>query len=149
MKCPYCGNSEDIRVTESRSVDNDSAIRRRRECEQCKKRFTTYERIKELDLMVVKNDSRREAFDREKLKMGISKACEKRPISVETIEDIIRSVETVIREEGGKEISSRQIGEHVMAELHKIDQVAYVRFASVYRQFKDVNQFLDEIKKII
>jgi transcriptional repressor NrdR len=148
VRCPYCGD-ENIRVTESRAVENDTAIRRRRECEVCKKRFTTYERIKELDLMVEKNDHRREPFDREKLRSGITKACEKRPISTETIEDVIKFVEAGLREGGGKEISSKQIGELVMNELHKIDQVAYVRFASVYRQFKDVNEFLEEIKKII
>jgi transcriptional repressor NrdR len=148
MKCPYC-SSTDIRVTESRAVENDLAIRRRRECEDCKKRFTTYERVKELDLMVVKNDGRREAFDREKLRSGLTKACEKRPISVEQIEEILRAIEVPLREDTEKEITSAEIGKMVMAELHKVDQVAYVRFASVYRQFKDVNEFLAEIKKII
>jgi len=130
-------------------VDNESAIRRRRECEQCKKRFTSYERIKELDLMVVKNDGRREPFDREKLKSGITKACEKRPISVDTIDELLRKMEMPFREEMEKEIPSALIGERVMEALHKVDQVAYVRFASVYRQFKDVNEFLDEIKKMM
>ena len=148
MKCPYCSSNQ-IRVTESRSVDNESAIRRRRECEQCKKRFTSYERIKELDLMVVKNDGRREPFDREKLKSGITKACEKRPISVDTIDELLRKMEMPFREEMEKEIPSALIGERVMEALHKVDQVAYVRFASVYRQFKDVNEFLDEIKKMM
>ena len=148
MKCPHCSDNQ-TRVTESRSVDNETAIRRRRECEICKKRFTTYERVKELDLMVVKNDGRREAFDREKLKSGITKACEKRPISVQTIDDILRNIEVPLREGNEREISSSDIGKQVMEELHKVDQVAYVRFASVYRQFKDVNEFLSEIKKII
>ncbi|MFC1596147.1 transcriptional regulator NrdR [Candidatus Margulisiibacteriota bacterium] len=148
MKCPYCSDTQ-IRVTESRSVDNDSAIRRRRECEVCKKRFTTYERVKELDLLVVKNDGRREPFDREKLKSGITKACEKRPISADTIDELLRVVEAPLREGTDKEITTSVIGARIMEELHKIDQVAYVRFASVYRQFKDVNEFLEEIKKII
>lgn len=148
MKCPYCGETE-IRVTESRTVDNDTAIRRRRECEACTKRFTTYERVKELEIMVVKRDGRREPFDREKLKAGITKACEKRPISVEKIDEILRNLELPFREGTEKEISTELIGEKVMGELHRLDQIAYVRFASVYRQFKDVNEFLDEIKKII
>ncbi|MFC1478288.1 transcriptional regulator NrdR [Candidatus Margulisiibacteriota bacterium] len=148
MKCPYCSDTQ-IRVTESRTVENESAIRRRRECEICFKRFTTYERIKELDLLVVKNDGRREPFDREKLKTGITKACEKRPISVETIEEVLRNVEVPLRESTEKEVLSATIGERVMDELHKVDHIAFVRFASVYRQFKDVNEFLSEIKKII
>ena len=148
MKCPYCSDSQ-TRVTESRSVEADAGIRRRRECEACFKRFTTYERVKELDLMVVKNDQRREVYDQEKLRSGIMKACEKRPISVDTIEEIVRVVEAPLRDGTDKEITTAEIGKRVMAALHDVDQVAYVRFASVYRQFKDVSEFLEEIKKMI
>ena len=146
MKCPYC-KSDKTKVTESRSVDGEFAIRRRRECEECKKRFTTFEKIKELDLMIVKNDGRRESFNREKLRMGILKACEKRPISMDDIDNVIKEVERPLRETFEKEFSSKEIGELVMSVLKKTDQVAYVRFASVYRKFRDVKEFLEEIEQ--
>jgi len=124
-------------------------IRRRRECDDCHKRFTTYERVEELLPLIIKKDGRREPFDRKKIVMGIQKACEKRPISMETIEEVVDRIEREIQELGEKEIPSKEIGERIMKDLHKLDQVAYVRFASVYREFKDANQFLDELKGLI
>jgi len=148
MKCPYCGYKED-KVVDSRSTTKGSAIRRRRECLKCGRRFTTYEYIEENWLMVIKKDGRREPFDRQKILSGVIKACEKRPISLEKIEDLVSSIEHAIQRTTDKEISSQRIGELVMEKLKLLDDVAYVRFASVYRQFKDVNQFMEELKTIL
>lgn len=124
-------------------------IRRRRECESCQKRFTTYERVDELLPLVIKKDGRRENFDRKKIVSGIQKACEKRPISMEKIEEVVDRIEREVQELGEKEIVAKEIGERIMKELHMLDQVAYVRFASVYREFKDVNQFMEELKGLL
>ncbi|MCM8770336.1 MAG: transcriptional regulator NrdR [Candidatus Omnitrophica bacterium] len=148
MKCPYCGYKED-KVVDSRATAEDSAIRRRRECLKCGKRFTTYEYVEEVSLMVVKKDGRREPFDRKKILSGILRACEKRQISMEEIEGMVTSIERAIQKKTDREINSREIGEMVMEKLKKLDDVAYVRFASVYRQFKDVSQFMKELKLIL
>jgi transcriptional repressor NrdR len=148
VKCPYC-SSQKSHVIDSRESGDGDLIRRRRECDSCQKRFTTYERIEELLPLIIKKDGRREPFDRKKIVAGIQKACEKRPISMETIESVVDRIEREIQELGEKEIPSKEIGERIMRELHKLDQVAYVRFASVYREFKDANQFLDELKGLI
>jgi len=148
MKCPFCGYRED-KVVDSRATQESSAIRRRRECLGCGKRFTTYEYIEELSLMVIKKDGRREPFDRKKVLSGIMRACEKRPISVETMEEIIAGVEHAIQKKSGREVPSNRIGELVMERLKKLDDVAYVRFASVYRQFRDVGQFMQELKDML
>ena len=148
MKCPYCGNLED-KVVDSRSSQEGSSIRRRRECLGCKRRFTTYEHIELMPLMVVKKDGRRESFDKKKLLNGIMKSCEKRKISIEQVENLIDGVERTLQREHDKEVLSRDIGELVMDRLGKIDQVAYVRFASVYREFKDVNQFMKELEQVL
>ncbi len=140
MKCPFCGFEED-RVLESRSLRDGAAIRRRRECTRCERRFTTYEHIEEVQPMVVKKDQRREPFDRNKILRGMLTACEKRPVSVETLEEVADRIERQIYESGRREVSSDEIGDLVIEELHKLDQVAYVRFASVYRQFEDISQF--------
>lgn len=145
MKCPFCDDLED-KVVDSRMAKEGQVIRRRRECLSCKRRYTTYERVEESLPMVVKKDGRREPFDRQKILSGITKACEKRPISVSTIESVTDRIEKRIQEMGETELSSNAIGEEVMRELHNIDQVAYVRFASVYREFKDIDQFMDELK---
>lgn len=147
MKCPFCDALED-KVIDSRMAKEGELIRRRRECLSCKRRFTTYERIEESLPMVVKKDGRREPFDRTKILNGIKKACEKRPISVATIEAVTDRIEKRIQEMGETEVSSRTIGEEVMKELHNLDQVAYVRFASVYREFKDIDQFMEELKAL-
>ncbi len=148
MKCPYCGYKED-KVVDSRSTAEESAVRRRRECLECGKRFTTYEYVEDVSLMVIKKDGRREPFDRKKLLSGIMKACEKRPISVEKMEDIILEVEHAIQRRADREVLSSRIGEMVIERLKRIDDVAYVRFASVYRQFKDVGQFMEELKYML
>ncbi|MDP2938132.1 MAG: transcriptional regulator NrdR [Candidatus Omnitrophota bacterium] len=148
MKCPYCGYKED-KVVDSRATAEESAIRRRRECLKCGKRFTTYEYIEEVSLLVIKKDGRREPFDRKKILSGIIKACEKRPISMEKIEDIVIQIERAIQKKSDREVSSSRIGELVMERLKGLDDVAYVRFASVYRQFKDVGQFMVELKDIL
>ncbi len=148
MKCPYCGYKED-KVVDSRATQEKSAIRRRRECLKCGKRFTTYEYIEDFSLMVIKKDGRREPFDRKKILSGIMKACEKRPISVEKMEEIVTSVEHAIQKKSDREVSSSRIGELIMGKLKALDDVAYVRFASVYRQFKDVGQFMVELKDIL
>ena len=148
MKCPRCGHV-DNRVVDSRAGKEGDAIRRRRECLSCRKRFTTYERIEEELPLVVKRDGRREPFDRQKILTGILKACEKRPISYATVERVVDTLEGEFHSSGEKEISSVEIGERVMAELLKLDDVAYVRFASVYRQFKDLSQFVEEIKTLV
>jgi transcriptional repressor NrdR len=148
MKCPYCGYKED-KVVDSRATAEESAIRRRRECLKCGKRFTTYEYIEEVSLMVIKSDGRREPFDRKKVLSGVIKACEKRPISMEKMEDIVVQIERAIQKKSDREVSSSRIGELVMERLKLLDDVAYVRFASVYRQFKDVGQFMVELKDIL
>ena len=148
MRCPYCGYKED-KVVDSRATAEESAIRRRRECAKCGKRFTTYEYIEEISLMVIKKDGRREPFDRKKVLAGVMKACEKRPISVEKMEEIITQVERTIQKKSDREVASSRIGELVMEKLKSLDDVAYVRFASVYRQFKDVGQFMVELKDIL
>ncbi|MEI6831646.1 MAG: transcriptional regulator NrdR [Candidatus Omnitrophota bacterium] len=148
MKCPFCGYKED-KVVDSRATAEESAVRRRRECLKCGKRFTTYEYIEEISLLVIKKDGRRESFDRKKMLSGVIRACEKRPISVEKMEDIITQVERSIQKKSDREVLSSRIGELVMDKLKLIDDVAYVRFASVYRQFKDVGQFMVELKDIL
>lgn len=148
MKCPFCGNKED-KVIDSRSTLEEISIRRRRECCKCGKRFTTYESIEELPFMVIKKDGRREPFSRAKILNGLLRACEKRPVGTEKIEDIVLSIERYILKKYEREISARQIGELVMEKLAKLDDVAYVRFASVYRQFKDINQFMKELSTIL
>ena len=148
MKCPYCGYKED-KVVDSRATQEQSAIRRRRECLKCGKRFTTYEYIEDVSLMVIKKDSRREPFDRKKVLSGIMKACEKRPISMERMEELVTWVEHAIQKKSDREVSSSRIGELIMEKLKSLDDVAYVRFASVYRQFKDVGQFMVELKDIL
>jgi len=147
VKCPFCNEIED-KVVDSRMAREGQVIRRRRECLVCKRRYTTYERIEESLPMVVKKDGRREPFDRTKILAGLKKACEKRPISVATIEAVTDRIEKRVQEMGETEIQSRSIGEEVMRELHQLDQVAYVRFASVYREFKDIDQFMDELKTL-
>ncbi len=147
MKCPFCDEIED-KVVDSRMAKEGEVIRRRRECLACKRRYTTYERVEESLPVVVKKDGRRESFDRVKILSGLKKACEKRPISVATIEAVADRIEKRVQEMGETEIQSRTIGEEVMRELHQLDQVAYVRFASVYREFKDIDQFMDELKAL-
>lgn len=147
MKCPFCDDVED-KVVDSRMAKEGELIRRRRECLGCKRRFTTYERVDEILPVVVKKDGRREAFDRAKILSGLKKACEKRPISTATIEAVADRIEKHIQEMGETEIESRIVGEELMKELHQLDQVAYVRFASVYREFKDIDQFMDELRTL-
>ena len=147
MRCPFCDEDED-KVVDSRTAREGEVIRRRRECLACKRRYTTYERVEESLPVVVKKDGRREPFDRMKILGGIKKACEKRPISTATIEAVTDQIEKRIQEMGETEIPSTAIGEEVMKELHQLDQVAYVRFASVYREFKDIDQFMDELKAL-
>jgi len=148
LKCPFCANGEN-RVIDSRISKDGSAIRRRRECLACEKRFTTYEFVEEVLPVVVKKDGRREPFDRMKIISGIKKACEKRPISMDAIETMVENVEQACQEYQGKEIPSSMVGEKVMKELQRLDGVAYVRFASVYRQFRDVGEFLEELKDFL
>ncbi len=148
MKCPFCSYA-DSKVVDSRPDKDGSTIRRRRECESCGKRFTSHERVEEILPMVSKRDGRREPFDRMKLIAGLLKACEKRPVSVETIERLVDRLESRLQESGEKEVPSTTIGEWVMAELHAVDQVAYVRFASVYRSFKDINEFMAELQDLL
>ncbi|MCM8801069.1 MAG: transcriptional regulator NrdR [Candidatus Omnitrophica bacterium] len=148
MRCPYCGYKED-KVIDSRANTEQTAIRRRRQCLKCGKRFTTYEYIEEVSLMVIKKDGRREPFDRKKILTGIMKACEKRPISLEKMEEIVTQVERAIQKRSEREVKSSLIGELVMERLKRLDEVAYVRFASVYRQFKDLGQFMMELRQIL
>ncbi len=148
MKCPFCANGEN-RVIDSRISKDGSAIRRRRECLACEKRFTTYEFVEEVLPVVAKKDGRREPFDRLKIIAGIKKACEKRPISMDAIETMVDNVEQACQEYQGKEIPSSMVGEKVMKELQRVDGVAYVRFASVYRQFRDVGDFMEELKDLL
>ncbi|MCI8968800.1 MAG: transcriptional repressor NrdR [Lachnospiraceae bacterium] len=148
MKCPFC-NHENTRVIDSRPAEDNSSIRRRRACDVCDKRFTTYEKVEAIPLVIVKKDDNREAYDRSKIETGVLRACHKRPVSTDRIEDLVDEVEADILNRGGKEISSRVIGEQVMNKLKDLDAVAYVRFASVYREFKDINTFMDELKKVL
>ena len=148
MKCPFCSNVN-TRVIDSRPAEDHSSIRRRRICDECGKRFTTYEKIETIPLIIIKKDENREAYDRAKIEAGVLRACHKRPVSAQKITDLIDSVENDIMSMEEKEISSQVIGELIMDKLKDLDPVAYVRFASVYREFKDVNTFMDEIKKIL
>lgn len=148
MKCPFCSNIEN-KVIDSRLSKDGAVIRRRRDCDECGRRFTTYERIEEILPMVIKKDGRREVFDRAKVLAGLKRACEKRPVGVEELEKIVDSLEQTLQETGDREIPTTRIGERIMKELHELDEVAYVRFASVYRQFKDINQFMDELKDLL
>lgn len=148
MKCPYCGEI-DNKVIDSRLSKDGNVIRRRRECLVCTRRFTTYEHIEEIPIMIIKKDGRREVFSREKIRTGIQKACEKRNISMNVIEEFIDELERDLRETGEKEIDSHVLGEKIMTKLHELDGVAYVRFASVYREFKDVNDFVSELKNLL
>jgi transcriptional repressor NrdR len=148
MKCPSCQNNN-TRVLDSRPVDEYRSIRRRRECETCGYRFTTFEKVEEIPLIVVKKEGTREEFSRDKILRGLIKACEKRPVALKQLEDVTSSVEKELRSNGISEIKSEDIGEMVMDRLAEIDEVAYVRFASVYRQFKDINVFIDELKELI
>ena len=148
MKCPFCGYAES-KVMDSRPTDEGSRIRRRRECLQCGKRFTTYEIIESLPVIVVKRDKSREAFDRDKLLTGMLRACQKRPVSIETLEKVIDDIEAQIQNSLEREVTSRRIGEYAMEKLKDIDEVAYVRFASVYREFKDINSFHEEISRLM
>ena len=148
MKCPFCGVM-DNKVIDSRVSKDGEAIRRRRECMDCGHRFTTYEQIEDIPIMIVKKDGRREIFNREKVSAGIRRACEKLDVSMNTIDTIIDNLERSLRETGEKEIPSYVIGEQVMQKLHDLSDIAYVRFASVYREFKDVNDFVDELKKML
>ena len=147
MKCPYCGYSES-KVIDSRPTDEGERIRRRRECLNCAKRFTTYEVIETVPVVVVKKDKSREAFDRNKLLNGLLRACEKRPVPLETLERIVDEIETLLHNSLDREVPSTLIGTYAMDKLKKVDEVAYVRFASVYREFKDINTFMDELNKI-
>ena len=148
MKCPFCGHLDD-KVVDSRLSTDGEAIRRRRECEACNKRFTSYERVEEIMPMVVKKDGRREPFDRLKVLSGLKKACEKRPISMVTLENTADEIEKKLLESADKEIAASAVGEEIMRRLQELDQVAYVRFASVYREFKDINEFMTELKDLL
>lgn len=148
MKCPYCGYVED-KVIDSRPTDENSAIRRRRECSKCQRRFTTYEKVESVPLIVIKKDKTRQLFDREKLLNGLLRACEKRPVSIEDLESLVNNIESQICNSFKREVTSQEIGAMVMEKLKDLDEVAYVRFASVYRQFKDINTFMDELRKLI
>ena len=148
MKCPYCGN-QDTRVVDSRPVDDNSSIRRRRVCDVCGKRFTSYERVETVPLVVIKKDKNRELYDRSKIESGVLRACHKRPVSAQQIHDLVDSVETEIYNSGEREIPSERIGEMVISRVRNLDPVAYVRFASVYREFKDVETFMEELSKLL
>jgi transcriptional repressor NrdR len=148
MKCPFCAHLHD-KVVDSRESKDGDAIRRRRQCLKCKRRFTSYERIDEIPSMVVKKDGRRERFDRQKVLAGILKACEKRPVSMSQLETIADNAETMVQESSEREVSTRVIGEMIMKELRNLDKVAYVRFASVYLDFKDVQEFMSELKDLL
>ncbi len=148
MKCPYC-SFEESKVIDSRPTDEGERIRRRRECLQCQKRFTTYEIIESLPIIVIKKDKSREVFNRDKLLNGLLRACEKRPVSLEKLENIIDEIEVVLQNSLDREVSSDKIGELVMDKLKEVDEVAYVRFASVYRQFKDIGTFMNELNKLL
>ena len=148
MRCPYCGHLG-TRVLDSRPSNENRSIRRRRECEACIQRFTTFEVVEETPIIVVKKDGMREEFSREKVLRGLIRACEKRPVSMETLEGIVNHIENELRHTGLSEYPSEEIGEKVMAELYKVDEVSYVRFASVYRQFKDINVFIQELTDLL
>lgn len=148
MKCPYC-SCDESKVIDSRPVDEGGSIRRRRECISCEKRFTTYEKIESIPIMVIKKDKTREAFDSEKLLGGLLKACEKRPVPTEKLEALVNEIENIIASTMEREITTAQIGELVMERLKTLDEVAYVRFASVYRQFKDINTFMQELNLLL
>jgi len=148
LRCPFCQHMDD-RVIDSRLSKEGDMIRRRRECTHCLRRFTTYERVEETLPLVIKKDGRRENFDRGKILAGLHKACEKRPISVETLEKLVDRIEQKLQQGGEREIHSRVVGEQIMLELQNLDEVAYVRFASVYRSFKDVNEFMNEVKELL
>ena len=148
MKCPYCGD-EESKVIDSRPTEDGERIRRRRQCLRCRKRFTTYEVVETLPLMVIKKDNSREAFDRQKLLNGMLRSCEKRPVSYQTLEKAVSNIEQTLLNSYDREVSSVRIGELTMQELKKIDEVAYVRFASVYRQFADVESFFTELRKLM
>ena len=148
MKCPFCTH-EDTRVVDSRLGKDGNNIRRRRECVECERRFTTYERVEETLPLVIKKDGRREAFERQKIISGIQRACEKRPVSIATIEKVVDQMEVSLQESGEKEVDSSRIGEAIMEALQALDEVAYVRFASVYRQFRDINEFMSELTDIL
>ncbi len=148
MKCPFCGH-ENTRVVDSRPAEENNSIRRRRVCDECGKRFTTYEKVETIPVIIMKKDNNREAYDRSKVEAGILRACHKRPISAAQITHLVDEVETEIFNLGEKEVSSQVVGELVMNKLKELEAVAYVRFASVYREFKDVNTFLEELKKVL
>lgn len=148
MKCPFCGH-ENTRVIDSRPAEENNSIRRRRVCDECNKRFTTYEKIETIPLIIIKKDDNREAYDREKIEAGVLRACHKRPVSAEQLSQLVEDVEIEIFNMEAKEIPSQIIGELVMNKLKDLDAVAYVRFASVYREFKDINTFMDELKKVL
>ena len=148
MKCPFCGH-ENTRVIDSRPAEENNSIRRRRVCDECDKRFTTYEKVETIPLIVIKKDNNRETYDRKKIEAGVLRACHKRPISADNINRLVDEVETEIFNREEKEISSSLIGEIVMEKLKNLEAVAYVRFASVYREFKDINTFMDELKKVL
>ena len=148
MKCPFCGD-DNTKVIDSRPADDNASIRRRRQCDCCNKRFTTYEKIESIPLVIIKKDNIRESYDRTKIEKGVFRACHKRPISVEQITDLVDQVESALYNMEEKEISSSDVGQIVMEKLKDLDDVAYVRFASVYRQFKDVNTFMDELRSML
>lgn len=148
MKCPFCGHKED-KVIDSRTTNEDISIRRRRECLKCSERFTTYEYVEKIPLMVIKSDGRREPFNRNKIIQGLIKSCQKRPVGIDQLESLVSEVEKEIQKKFDREMESKIIGEMVVEKLAKLDEVAYVRFASVYRQFKDVNEFMRELKDIL
>jgi len=148
MKCPFCGH-ENTRVIDSRPAEENNSIRRRRVCDECDKRFTTYEKIETIPLIVIKKDNNRETYDRSKIEAGVLRACHKRPISAQQISKVIEEVEAMVFSREEKEIESRIIGEMVMNKLKDLEAVAYVRFASVYREFKDINTFMDELKRML
>ena len=148
MKCPFCGD-DNTRVIDSRPADDNEAIRRRRQCDECGKRFTTYEKVETIPLIVIKKDKNRETYDRSKIESGVVRSCHKRPVSVDQIEACVDEIENKIFNLGVREIESAKIGEIVMDQIRDLDQVAYVRFASVYRQFKDADTFMSELKKLL
>ncbi len=148
MKCPFCGH-ENTRVIDSRPADDNNSIRRRRVCDECDKRFTTYEKVETIPLIIIKKDNNRETYDRSKIEAGVLLACHKRPISAGQIEKLVDEVETEVFKLEEKEVPSQAVGEFVMEKLKNLDMVAYVRFASVYREFKDINTFMDELKKVL
>ncbi|MFH1576038.1 MAG: transcriptional regulator NrdR [Candidatus Margulisiibacteriota bacterium] len=147
MKCPFCENIED-KVLESREIDEGKAIRRRRECADCRGRFTSYERVEEKPVLVIKRDGRREQFSRDKILAGIFRACEKRPVAADLIEGMVDEIEKEIHKEAGREVLSSKLGELVMEKLQQVDKIAYIRFASVYRKFEDLSEFIKEVKEI-